>query len=204
MSSKKDSYLLKILLLLLIACIVLAVGVTYGRYQSSIAAASFNVTAVPADSFGVFGGVLNGENAESSWSALDSGWYLTDDGAKLQFFVTNGDSIQKFSQRDRTYSIKIVSSTADDPLNVTLSYIDDKGNTMELPANPERIKEGSSLYDSYGEGWVYSFLDMSSNEVEFLLEGAKFSYRNFTLNVSGASDPSLINLIVTGNLVAKN
>lgn len=203
MSSRKNGLLLKILLLLLIVCSVIAAGVTYGRYQSSIAAASFNVTSVSADSFGIYGGVLSAENAQGVWPSLDSGWTMKDGSATLQFFVTNGSSLEKFSQRDRTYSVKIVSGAPEHMLDVTLSYIDEDGDAMELPANPERIAEGSDLYKTYGEGWTYSFLDMSAQEVKFLLEGNKFSYRNFTLNVSGEADPSLISIVVTGNMVAE-
>ncbi len=203
MSSRKNGILLKILLLLLIACTVLAVGVTYGRYQSSIISASFNVTAVSADSFSIFGGALDPEKMTEAWPELDEGWSMNDLGAELRFFVSNGDSVESYSQRSRNYSIKIVSGSLEQ-LNVNLSYIDENGNLMELPANPEKINKGSQLYDSFGDGWVYTFLDTNEEEVEFVLEGEKFSYRNFTLNVWGESDPSLLNVIVTGNIVTEN
>ena len=88
------------------------------------------------------------------------------------------------------------------PLSVSLSYVDEDGDSVVLAANPERISENSAMYDVYGDGWVYSFLDMNVEEISFLLEGGKLNYRNFKLNVSGEVDPSMFSIYVTSDFVA--
>ena len=202
MSSRKNSLLLKILLLLLIACIALAVGVTYGRYHSSIVTASFNVSSVSANTFGFYGGKLTEETINSEWSTISSGWTQNSDNATLDFFVVNGTSSESFSGRDQTYTVKLISGVSSGPLSVSLSYVDEDGDSVVLAANPERISENSAMYDVYGDGWVYSFLDMNVEEISFLLEGGKLNYRNFKLNVSGEVDPSMFSIYVTSDFVA--
>ena len=202
MSSRKNSLLLRILLLLLIACIVLAVGVTYGRYHSSIATASFKFSSVSANTLGFYGGTLTNETINSEWSDISTGWTQNADNATLDFFVVNGTSSESFSGRDQTYTVKLISGVSSDPLSVSLSYIDEDGDNVELAANPERISEGSAMHGIYGDGWVYSFLNMNVEEISFLLEGGKLNYRNFKLNVSGVVDPSMFSIYVTSDFVA--
>lgn len=204
MSSVKNSLALKILLLLLIACIALAVGVTYGRYHSSIDAVSFNISSVSANNLRVYGGALSDEKLGSAWAEVSSGWSQESGKAELEFFVVNGSSGENYAKRDQTYTVELISGVSSGHLTVTLSYVDEDGDNIVLSANPEKIVEGSALYAAYGDGWVYSFYDMNADEINFLLEGEKLSYRNFKLNVSGSAEASLFNLHVTGDFVAKN
>jgi len=204
MSSIKNSLALKILLMLLIACIVLAVGVTYGRYHSSIDAVSFNITSVSAKNLKVYGGSLSDEKLDSSWASISSGWSQSVGKAELEFFVVNGSSSAAFAKRDQTYNVKLISGVSSESLNVTLSYVDEDGNEVVLSAFPEKIVKGSALHAAYGDGWLYSFSDINDEEISFLLEGEKLSYRNFKLKVSGGAEACLFNLHVTGDFVAEN
>ncbi len=198
MSRQKTSIILKIAVLLLMACLIPAVGITYGRYQSTIAAKTWNVTSVSANTIGVYGGAYDAPSADNPWQELSKGWTQCDGSATLDFFVANGTWEDDFASRDQTFNISLIAGLSADNVKVSLTYTDVSGAHHTASGKREEIVKGSALYASYGEGWIIKFFETDGTELSLSLAGGELSHQDLTLSVSGTGDPSLLHLQVTG------
>jgi hypothetical protein len=71
----------------------------------------------------------------------------------------------------------------------------------EYTAEVTRITVGTSLYHTYGEGWLFRFLDQEGRELTWDLAGGQFSSIHVELILEGA-DPAtatLLQLQITGD-----
>lgn len=67
-------------------------------------------------------------------------------------------------------------------------------------ATAQRITQQSPLYTSFGEGWVFFFLDDDKNEVTWLLKGGEHAVTEMILTIDGIRSDAvnLVQLQVTG------
>lgn len=181
-------------------CLVLAVGVTYARYQYDFPRQSYLFTPAARDRVVLCGGGVSQDWIDGgNLPPLPETWEATASGVKLDFGVTNG-YVGDFAQRDQSYTIYLAAGLSilePENLTVTLQWQDGEGQTQQLTATALTIEKGSFLYDTYGEGWIYRFY-ADDREQNFFLAGGALNYQNFTITVSGAVDPTLLDLQVTG------
>lgn len=183
-----------------ILCCVLAVGVTYARYQWEISRESYVFSPAVPDQIVLCGGGVSQEWIDGgNLPPITESWEQTADAAKLDFAVTNGTS-SDFAKRDQSYEIQLCAGLHvlnPENLTVLLAWQDDLGATQEAQGIAKPIEKGSFLYNTYGEGWIYRFYS-GEEEIAFTLEGGTLQYRNYTLTVSGDVEPTLLELQVSG------
>lgn len=82
----------------------------------------------------------------------------------------------------------------------------DSGDMAELEAAVTYIEEGSLLYSTYGNGWLYTFL-LPDGETEYIwtLPGGKFSYIDLmiTMNCATVSNPSFLQPRIISELITE-
>lgn len=184
---------------LLLVCAVAAVGITYARYQWEFAQASYFFTPENSSGLTMYGAHLSDELVSSGNLPATSGaWEQTEDGARLNFSVSNGTPAE-YRKQEQTFVISLaVGLTAENAenLSVVLSYTDEQGDPVSVTAEPTPITEGSFRHSAFGDGWVYSFPDGEA-QLRFSLAGDAFDYRNFTVTVTGTVPATLLDLQVT-------
>ncbi|MBQ3101008.1 MAG: hypothetical protein IJC50_08470 [Clostridia bacterium] len=198
MGKRKRIGILTVLFILLAACLVSAVGVTYSRFFSSIASTSLNFSTVSSDSLAVYGGSFSQESPVGPWAKLEDGWTSGDTGGVWNFFVINGLSDTEFSEREQRFNVELVSGVTASELNVDLGYTDAEGNPVTVRAVSVDIQPTDAYYATHGEGKIYKFYDAEGKELNFVLEPGKLSYHNLTLTVNGTEVIGLLDLRVTG------
>lgn len=125
-----------------------------------------------------------------------TGWTETGVGsAALHFQVSNG-SPEDYCGDTMQFRVRIAASLGiGKPENVALTLQID-GKTYTAKATP--IPEGSARYQTFGPGWVYSFIDDSGNELAWELPGGKLSLVDALLTATGAGEyTSLLRTEVT-------
>ena len=193
-------YMAFLTLLCVCVCIVLAVGVTYGRYQWEFPKRSYVFSPTLPDGIYICGGGISDTWINSgSLPPLADTWEKTDNGAELDFGVTNGQ-IEYVSQQEQTFVVRLaagLSIKTPENITVTLSWKGAAGQTHSATATATPIEKGSLLYNAYGDGWIYQFF-IGDTEMYFTLPGGYLQYYDYTITVSGDVDPTLLNLQILG------
>ena len=191
----KTKYLNLLTLLCLVVCLVLSVGVAYGRYQWEFPGQSYVFTPeLPANLF-LCGHISEGGLNGGTLPALEEKWLPDGEGVKLDFGVTNGNG-QQVSQENQTYVVRLAAGLSienPEKLIVTLYWWDSDGTSHWQNGVPTPIEKGSALHASYGDGWVYRFYG-EQEELTFALTGGQLSYANYTIAVSGEVESTLLDL----------
>ena len=195
----KTKYLNLLTLLCLVICLVLSVGVAYGRYQWEFPRRSYVFAPELPDSIFLCGSVPGEWLDHGVLPELEEKWLPNAEGVKLDFGVTNGNEKQ-VSQEDKTYVVRLAAGLIiEDPekLIVTLYWWDSQGELHWENGVPTPIEKGSMLHASYGDGWVYQFYG-DDEELTFTLAGGQLSYANHTIAVYGEVETTLLDLQVLG------
>lgn len=114
-------------------------------------------------------------------------WVTTDDVPRLTMAVANGVSKTDFSRRDQKIRLRLIGGagfwTGDSTPKVELRVPSDTAQAGydTIQASVSRIETGTVLYNTYGEGWILTFLEGEDQEVSWTLEGGKLSYVTITL-----------------------
>lgn len=189
--NQRKSYISPWVALLLAAvvvlgCILAAVGVSYARYRSGT---EFERIFSVRES----GTVLLGKLDETNTFVQEKSTWVTGDSAMLlDFAISNGADGETYSKVSQQASVRVLAGpgTWDNTLTLTVgdaSYV----------AVPTAIKEGSALYRSFGEGWVLQFLDEKGNELTWSLEGDGWNTVAMQLSLAAElTDTSLLRLQV--------
>jgi len=178
------------------------VGVTYARYQWDSPRQSYIFTPDKPDQVQLSGSITEQVLEEGELPPFTGQWEQTQTGMKLTFAVTNGTASEP-AQRNQKFTLYLTGGVgigSAEALTVTLNWQDSEGNLIQTPAMVQAVERGTLLYDSMGDGWVFRFYDQQQ-ELSFLLEGGNMNYENFTLTVSGLTDPAMLDLRVEGNYV---
>ncbi|MDD6297436.1 MAG: hypothetical protein PUB59_05000 [Firmicutes bacterium] len=194
MKTDKKRYLAALLLLML--TVLMATGVAYGHYEAKIQKElNFNVQMQNAAY------LFQGGEGVADFVPLDeatNGWTSTEpDTAILNFRLSNVPSATAAAPAENMYVVLriLVTEGAGNGLNMVL-----KVGENEYRATAEAIPEGSTLYQTFGAGWIYRFYGNSAQtaQVELTLAGGERSMLDGTLTVSGKTAyDSLMRLEIT-------
>ena len=194
MKTDKKRYLAALLLLML--TVLMATGVAYGHYEAKIQQElNFNVQMQNAAY------LFQGGEGVADFVPLDeatNGWTSTEpDTAILNFRLSNVPSATAAAPAENMYVVLriLVTEGAGNGLNMVLTV-----GENEYRATAEAIPEGSTLYQTFGAGWIYRFYGNSAQtaQVELTLAGVERSMLDGTLTVSGKTAyDSLMRLEIT-------
>ena len=182
--------------ILLLLCISLTVGITWARYYGE-ETSSLGYTPREPSVLSLWSGYNpDGEDAVlTGWQEL--AWTFYKGNGMLSFYVSNGTSMMDYPDEDFSVSVRLLSSLNITGAQVSLSAGDD-GFTWT--ATPVKIEEGTPLFDAFGGGNVYVFLDEDGSELSWDLEGGNLSVLPVQLDVSNLEqeDAALLQLQVVG------
>lgn len=189
--NQRKSYISPWVALLLAAvaalgCIVAAVGVAYARYRESN---TFDRIFAVRESSTVFLGRIDENGA---FIQEQSDWRTEDGITSLDFAISNGSDDQNWSKVNQRSCIRVLAGPGNWDQALTLTVGD-----VQYTAVPTAIVEGSSVYRSFGEGWILQFLDAQGNELSWPLSGEGWSTIPMKLTLSvDLSNTSLLRLQV--------
>ena len=180
--------------ILLLLCIVLLVGTVWARYLEEKTDYLKYKTREP----GVIS-IWPGYNAATGrLTEGDCVWSFMDGIGTLRFYLSNSTPEVNYSDEDLRVSIRLLGSLSARNAQVVMS-ISDGTSTMRLTASPVEIVNGTPLFDTFGSGNAYVFLDESGAEFEWDLEGGALSVLSVQIdvwNLDGIEDPALLQLQV--------
>lgn len=200
-------YLLGLAAILVVGCLTVAVGTTFARYRDEITQlVSFQVRQ--------FNKVYLGSLEYSAYSGRGGTFVRSDEtywqeyggDLMLNFAVGNGTSEEDFADADQKVQIRLIGSlgawypSGDMKLTLTVPLQSDPTQSETLEATVIRISEESPLYETFGDGWMFCFLDEIGRERSWTLEGGKLSFISMDLIYENADlvDTSLLQLQVNG------
>lgn len=206
-SNHGTKYGLAFVFLLLMACLILTVGVSFARYQYLGDPQVFGYQAKQYSSV-YLGSAFDGKTLDTTQST----WNYEENGYSMSCVVSNGSSNTSFAQEDQWVTFYLTGtlgfSAEEEPMDVSILVRKDNGDgtaevkTCQGIAQP--IQPQTPLYARFGEGWFFTFQNILSEkeeEARFLLEGGEFSMLSVTLYVQGkAMDASMLEFQVSSSL----
>lgn len=178
--------------LLVLGCVCLLIGTAWARYRyRQTIDVEFSQKA--ADQVYLFG-----EKTADGFSPMPDTLTETENGQVLDFVVTNGESESQFSKEDQHAYVRLYASLSlgkGDNLSATLTV-----NSKQYTAVARQLDADSAICKTFGEGWIYCFMDENGEELRWFLEGGKLSAVDMSLlvNADTGLDSSLLRLMVTG------
>lgn len=176
--------------LLSFGCLLAAVGIGIARYH---AGTQDGLIFSPDRSAQVF----LGRETDGNFAAEQSEWHGTADGTlQIEFAVANGTAENAHSETDQRVRLRLFASLGawSEP-NGEAFTLSVSGNTYH--ATIERIAEGSTLYASFGDGWLIRFEDDDGNEPSWSQSGERLSWTTMTLTVPATDEVGLLRLQAT-------
>lgn len=176
--------------LLVVGCLMAALGVSFARYRTE---EKDGIRFHPAQTAQVYLGYM--ENG--SFICDQSSWEKTAGLLQLSFAVSNGQSVSSYAKANQQATVRLIASLGAWQENSTESmhlFVGDQFYT----AVAERIPQGSALFAQFGDGWTFHFMDANGNEPKWDLSGGQFSYIEMQIycNETAIADTSLLQLQV--------
>lgn len=200
-------YLLGLAAILVVGCLTMAAGTTFARYRDEIVKIIPFQVRQPNE---VYLGTLE----YSAYSGRDgmfvqskeTRWQEFDGDLMLSFAVGNGKDEEEFAAADQKIQVRLIGSIGawypNGPMKMLLKVpkASEPEGFQVLEATPIRISQESPLYETFGDGWLFCFLDEAGREYSWTLEGGKLSYITMDLTFENADlvDTSLLQLQVNG------
>lgn len=203
-------YSLGLTALLVISCLVVSTGMAWARYRTEETESIYFKAREPVSVY--LGKVEYGEGnaAEGKFVQTNEGSWELNEGGQLQlrFAVANGTSEAAFEERNQEVYVRIVGSlgiqTVADNISLKLTYPNEENpDTLNVvKATAVRIDPNSTLYSTYGDGWVFTFRE-EGEELTWTLEGGELSYIEMDLTVEGGTmaDTSLLQLQIASRYI---
>lgn len=203
-------YSLGLTALLVISCLVVSTGMAWARYRTEETESIYFKAREPVSVY--LGKVEYGEGnaAEGKFVQTNEGsWELNENGQlQLRFAVANGTSEAAFEERNQEVYVRIVGSlgiqTVADNISLKLTYPNEENPDTPnvVKATAVRIDPNSTLYSTYGDGWVFTFRE-EGEELTWTLEGGELSYIEMDLTVEGGTmaDTSLLQLQIASRYI---
>lgn len=209
MSRRKLNIWMGLTLFLLLLCLIAAIGVTFARYRADESKPLFFTVREPGQVY--LGTMATADEADRLVFDHQSvgSWKEVDSSLQLSFTVANGTSRQAYTGMDQIFTVRLVGSLGiwdgTDVAEVTLRVAKENTEEADLPYEEfaglaTQIQKESPLYQTYGEGWVFSFLNEAGEEMTWPLKGNAFSSVDMTvvLESSQLTNPSLLQPVITG------
>lgn len=208
------SLILGLTVVLLAACVVSSLGISYARYRLDKTA----MTAItPREPEYVYLGTVARETEGSEGTFVPGTlgeWKSMDDRLELAFAVANGKDSENFAQSDQEFRVRLVGSMGvwdgEDTVDVILRVPaipseQDPEMPLEISGKAIRIQQDSLMYQEFGEGWVFCFYDAWGEEWRFDLKGGQWNRLELILSVNEVelTDLSLMQLQITGFFASK-
>lgn len=207
-------YALGLAALLVAGCLILSIGTTLARYRSDTEKAILFEPRAP---------ITVTVSKPSETLALDTesaiGWEKQTDGSMLLNFVvsnaiTDAKSEKTYQEESIEVRVRLVGSLAAWSESETAKVILTDGTLLksdsqtaepqekEFTAEVMRIPEKTALYYSFGDGWVFRFLDEEGEELTWILEGGQLSCveMNITIDSAALTGTSLLQLQIIGEI----
>lgn len=224
-------YALGLAVLLVVACLMIATGTSLARYRSeAVKSLQFEVREPVAVCLGkveyseseITENELGDPDAGTFVPIHDGRWELNEKGQlQLQFAVANGTSDQDYDEVSRQFSVRLVATqgvqTGEDLAVTLILPPEEKADTVagstnsaesipptQIKATAVRIAPDTQLHRTFGDGWVFYFLDENGEEELFwTLEGGQFSWLDLDITVDHGAvmDTSLLQLQIVGGPV---
>lgn len=203
-------YSLGLTALLVISCLVVSTGMAWARYRTEETESIYFKAREPVSVY--LGKVEYGEGnaAEGKFVQTNEGSWELNEGGQLQlrFAVANGTSEAAFEERNQEVYVRIVGSlgiqTVADNISLKLTYPNEENPDTPnvVKATAVRIDPNSTLYSTYGDGWVFTFRE-EGEELTWTLEGGELSYIEMDLTVEGGTmaDTSLLQLQIASRYI---
>lgn len=189
----------------------IAIGVSYARYRVRFSAASqlelqygftadsIYLLAEGQDENGEYTGAPVAEDGAEIYSAPGDWTMLSNekDIYQMRMLLSNEKIIGSPSQYDQTGRIEVfVSAGATDQNELIIQLKTDSGTFL---ASGSEVEEGSSLYQAYGPGSVYRFVNSSGEPITWRLAGGVSTAIPIEITVWGTFDyPGAITVVATG------
>ena len=206
-------YSLGLTLLLSLAMLLVATGTAFARYRAERdREITFQVRKPEQIQLGTIS-VIEKDGDEADLMIFHPSQQLlwkTEDGVtKLEFVVTNGMSVTDYSARTQQVRIRMIGSlglwngTAVPEILIIPPQEDGDEEIAAVKATAEPLPEGTSLYYTYGEGWLYTFLDEEGKELTWELKGGRFDYAEILVTIDGQipDNPSMLQPYVTAEVM---
>jgi len=151
--------------LLLVACLMLSVGTAFARYRTKLD--PFEYLFKPEA-----GAVVSlwGLDEAGNLTSLPGSWSVGANGSSLAFGVSN-----EKSKQDLNFAVRIaVSSNVSNGSALPITLVP-SGEETGYIAKAIQIRQGSQLYEEFGAGWLYRFMDEEGKEMTWTLDGGKLS-----------------------------
>lgn len=212
-------YSLGLALLLCIAFLVVATGTTLARYRAErVAKVNFEVR--PPEQISM--GLVRTVTAQEATAELPEGtvifdpsivpqWQTVEGVTQLSLSIANGISETEFSAGDQSVRFRLIGSlglwngaeTAKVFLLLPAENGSDTVNKIQATVTP--ITEGTALYNTYGDGWIYTFQDAEGEELSWTLAGGALSYISLTVTIEDASltDSVMLQPQVIGEVISE-
>lgn len=191
---KTISYQLALSAILLAVSVALLVGVTWARYQ---AGEEFYLEYGAKEYPGLHLWSFDGNGGLSETDAV---WEVSEGNRRtLRFCITNGIGVEDAAQENQQVYIRVLAGLGLPDETVLTLMLD--GEETVYTATAQSIKEGTLLYQNFGAGYSFSFLDEDGSERSWLLEGGGLSSITAQLSVEGEIDDTILLLLqVRGEL----
>ncbi len=197
-----------LLLLLTVGCLVASTGGALARYRAEWKETIYFEVRPPEQV--VLGKMVTDENGTVSFDATAQGaWETVEGKQQLEFTVANGTTEEAYSQENQRIHLRLIGTLGiwdgDEEFTVTLQLppeedAEESEEPKKVQATVIRIQEGSPMYTTFGDGWVFAFYDEEGEELSWLLEGGELDTVTMTLILEGAAqnEASLLQLQISG------
>ncbi len=180
----KWSYIGLLSAVLLVLTALLMLGTAYARYQQSVTKDIPFLVREPAKFKVTFG----------------KGWTTQNERDSFSFSVDN-----QGNKEDAYFTLRLASTigTQYDKADVYLVVKSENGIERAYKGVATDMKDSPSHYEEMGEGSTYIFCNSEGEELSWKLEGSMnggSSVQEFALQLQGAKEPNLLELIVTETL----
>lgn len=207
----KAWYSLVLVMLLCIGLLAAATGTTLARYRAEREAEiTFRVRPPEQIQLGTVEVTEEGDppvSTEYFEAATRLKWVTENNVTQLSFAVANGSDEKTYSTRDQKVLIRMVGSVGlgSTPPTLILTLPPEEGETeaKTVTGTATALVEGTALHYTYGEGWLYTFLDTDGEELFWELPGGELSYIGLTVTIDGTvpDDPSLLQPYVVAQVI---
>lgn len=223
--NKTPRLLLGLMAVLMLGCLVTAIGPAQARYRvSDRATAGLEVRPMEQIYLGQMAKASADAQEKVFDETLQGTWQMVDGRVQLEFAIANGKiedrkdpktgetyPVEVFAQEDQRALIRVMGDLSfwDGKQDLTLQLIAPsrvkRGETEAYTAVPQRINPESALYKTFGDGWIFTFVDKDGQELTWLLEGEALSVMEYALVLESRDldQVGLLKLEITGDYTKK-